>query len=149
MKSTAQHVGVTVSSLDEAVEFYSQVLGCRVMDWFAPGAHEGVRVLVGLPDADVAGAFLALPDGRIVELLHYRTPRQPSARVSPAAPGTLHLAVPVTDIEWVVGELRARGGTVVGGPVVLDGNRMVYARDPDGTLLELVQPARGEEANRA
>ena len=138
MTSTAPHVGITVRGVDAAVEFYSTVFGCRLIRRFTPGRHDGIRTLVGLPDADLDAAFVALPDGRVIELLHFRAPEVGGAGTSPAAPGTVHLAVPVGDLPAVMDRLRSAGGSVVGAPVRLDDLSMAYARDPDGTLLEII-----------
>ncbi|MGK5680222.1 VOC family protein [Actinoplanes sp. URMC 104] len=145
MSDTDKHVGITVGGIDAAVEFYTSVLNCRLIRRFTPGGHDGVRSLVGLPSADLDAAFLALPDGRVLELLHFRAPQVVAAEPSPAAVGTVHLAVPVTDLATTLDRLKARHGTVVGGPVQLDEAALAYVRDPDGALLELIESTGNDD----
>ncbi|MGA2009928.1 MAG: VOC family protein [Solirubrobacteraceae bacterium] len=145
------HFSFTVSDLDRSVVWYTDVLGMELV-------HRQVqdngytRTLVGLPDAALEIAQLALPgidpgaSTHVLELVAYRTP--PGARLDLATQnvGVAHLAFLVDDISERHRRMRARGVAFVSAPVAITeganrGGFTCYFRDPDGITLEMLQPS--------
>lgn len=54
-------------------------------------------------------------------------------------PGLRHLAIAVDDFDAEYKWLKEQGVPFEGEPYVSSGNRIVFFRDPDGTLLHLIQ----------
>ena len=111
------HVSVNVRELDEAVAFYTEVLGLEVLP---------------RPSLRVDGVWLGLPDGRQVHLI---VDADHVAEVGP------HFAVAVPDLDAAVAELRARGVEVSRVVDVPTGARQCFLHDPAGNRIELHQPA--------
>lgn len=148
--ASLHHTGLTVSDLDRSLAFYRDLLGFElVLEQEKQGGYLGA--IVGSPDAHVRMAHVKLPgsDHRI-ELFQYLHPPgiEPSTRLEPWSIGPTHICLIVDDLGSLYDRLRSAGlDTFVSAPVEVDtganaGGSALYLRDPDGTLLELFQPAR-------
>jgi catechol 2,3-dioxygenase-like lactoylglutathione lyase family enzyme len=146
------HLGLTVADMERSLAFWSGLLGCTpkgrgTVEW------EHLDRLVGIPGTRIEWAELALPGGGVVELQQYHRP--PGASVPAGGegdPGRSHLALRVDDLDELVEALRAAGARLrTEAPVRLErgayaGWRAIYAYDPDGYGLELMEaPAGGAE----
>jgi len=141
------HTGITVSDLERSIRFYRDVLGFEVSP---PVAVSGpfFEKVTGVPGCVIDVAF-ARGAGHIVELLCYREPHgRKTSTLRACDPGFWHLCFKVRDIEHVVRAIRAGGfeavseiQTAMDPPVT--GLRVVYARDPDGVVLELIEEPPG------
>jgi diaminopimelate decarboxylase len=130
------HVSVACSDLDRSLAFYRDLLGLPLRDRGA-GSAGAVGEILGTGDAQVEWADLALPDGRVLELL-----RLPGG---PPSAGSGHFALGVAEAESVHRRLRDAGVPLRSEPVTIDddgdwkGARCFYAEDPDGTVVELIE----------
>lgn len=139
------HTGLTVSDLDRALHFWSDALGASVL--FRQEREGGYfAAVVGEPGARVRMAHLELqPGGHRIELFQFDAPPGGRHRLRPADVGFAHVCVSTADLEPVLARLEAAGGARVSDPVAIDGGvnaggRAVYVRDPDGHVVELLQP---------
>jgi diaminopimelate decarboxylase len=133
------HVSVACADVDRSLAFYRDLLGLSLRSR-GTGSAGPVGEITGLGDAQVEWADLALPDGRVLELL-----RLPGG---PPVAGAGHFALGVTEADAIHRRLREAGVPLRSEPVVIDdegdwqGVRCFYAEDPDGTVVELVQRPR-------
>ena len=140
------HVGITVRDLDRSLAFYRGALGLEV-DWDQVIDRDSTRELVGVPFSRLRCAFLALPGGGALEILEYEGVTGRDLDWTPSDHGAGHLCLWVADLDVVVSRARELGGvTIAVAPVTVpggryEGARVVYLRDPDGFLLELIEPA--------
>jgi len=144
LKSRLRHAGVVVSDLGRAVRFYRAVFDFPVLKR-AVESGPYIDALVGLRGVRLAWAKLDAGRGAILELLEYRAPRRSRReRPRPDRMGVSHAAVTVSDLDRTCRALLRRGGRLVGKPQLSpDGSvRVVYAHDPDGAILELVEELR-------
>jgi catechol 2,3-dioxygenase-like lactoylglutathione lyase family enzyme len=120
------HIGITVADLDRSLQYYRKVLGFQLI--YDNQAEEGAdRVLIGL----IAGAAVELIKksgdaglGRIKEI---------------DAIGFSCITFSVPDVDEAYAALEAAGLANMDPPVTLPvGFRLVFLRDPDGNLLELI-----------
>lgn len=145
--SSIGHTGITVSDLDRSVRFYRDVLGFKVSEPVRC-AGEMFEKVTGVPGAEIEVAFVRAP-GHIIELLCYRKPEgRVRSTLRSCDPGFWHLALKVSDIERAVQSVWRAGfeplspvQSVDEGP--LAGLKVVYVRDPDGVVLELLEEPRG------
>ena len=132
------HVGVAVHDLDEAVAFYRDAFGMRLV-------HEEVNEEQGVREAMIAVG----DSGACIQLLAPLDDGSTIAKfLERSGPGVQQLAYRVTDVEKVSTVLRERGlrllydeprrGTA--------GSRVnfVHPKDAGGVLVELVEPAGGD-----
>ena len=130
------------ASVERSLAFYRDLLGLRVIEI---SHEEDVSHVVGIPGATVKAADLDAGDGRIVELLEYVAARGPDVPQSPNGAGCLHLALRVPDLVGVLQRLTEAGHVPAGTPTTItggiawEGATVVYLRDPDGALVELIQ----------
>jgi methylmalonyl-CoA/ethylmalonyl-CoA epimerase len=129
------HVGIAVSDLDEAIEFYAKTFGIV-------SVHVETNVEQGVTEA-----MLAVGDGSTrLQLLAPLTPESTIAKfLDRNGPGIQQLAYTVDDLEATAAELRDKGlrllydaprrGTA--------GSRVnfIHPKDAGGILVELVEPA--------
>lgn len=67
------HTGITVSSLTESLKFWEGLLGGQILYRNHVAMSPELNV-IGVPDAVMDNAMVALPDGTRVELLEYSAP---------------------------------------------------------------------------
>jgi len=129
------HVGVAVTDLDAAIDFYRTTFGMALV-------HRETNEEQGVEEAMMAVA----DSGSCVQLLAPLTPTSTIATfLDRNGPGVQQVAYRVSDIETVSATLRERGlrllydeprrGTA--------GSRInfIHPKDAGGILVELVQPA--------
>ena len=129
------HLGIVVSDLDEAVRFYTEVVGLRLTERFEYPEDTGHGVTVA------AGAFVRCDSSHhCISIFSLRKDLAPTARGPEPALGLHHIAFELPtpdDLLTKLRQVRAHGVEIVqarrGGP----GNQpRFYFRDPDGNLLE-------------
>ncbi len=151
MLSATHHVSLTVSDIERSIAWYTEVLGLELVSR-QRNDNAYTRAIVGMPDALLEVAFLALPrrtpgaPGIAFELIEYVRPRGQAPALTTNLPGVAHLAFEVDDVDAALARLAAAGTHPVNPAVEVDrgvnrGMRACYLRDPDGFTLELMQPA--------
>lgn len=136
------HLGICVSDLERSLAFYRDGLGFRER---ARLDVEGraAETLLQLPGVRLRAIYLER-DGARIELLHYRERGGPPGE-APAPmnrPGLTHLSLRVDDLEAALRDLVRLGGRELPGTRTRSpelGAAAVFALDPDGTRIELVQ----------
>jgi glyoxylase I family protein len=139
------HVSVTCADLDVSIAFYRDVIGLPLLGRGGIDGEE-LATLVGHPGASALWAELALGGGQILELLQYQSPVEEEMRPRPWRAGATHIGLAVEKLDPVLGRVRDAGAEV-SETVTLDepgweGVRCVYASDPDGISIELVERPR-------
>ena len=115
------HVVMTVRDIDATCDFYSRVLGMRVVTF--------------------AGGRTALAFGRQKINLHLAG-REFEPKAAHPSPGSLDLCLIATGtLDEVIAQLEACAVSIIEGPVAKTGAtgpiRSVYFRDPDANLIEV------------
>lgn len=149
------HVSLTTADLDQAVDFYTKVLGAEVDYRMGPfdaadmplmeDGRDWTAAHVNVPGARLKIAMLKLPDGTGMELFEYEKPED--ARQTPPRNcdvGSRHLCIEVENLDESVEYLRQHGCTPMAGSIdMLEGpcppSRSWYVLDPFGNQLELVE----------
>jgi len=156
------HVGLTVPNLDEAVEFYSELLQAQEIFRLGPFDSRDLpnvddkdwsQAHVNVSDARFTLAMLELRNGSRVELFQYDRPTERNS-VPPrnCDIGGHHIAFKVTDLDKVLSVGGELGLTFMAGPISIDegpaaGQRIIYVLDPWGNQLELVEYKRAQAQN--
>jgi catechol 2,3-dioxygenase-like lactoylglutathione lyase family enzyme len=142
MIGEAHHYGVTVSNLEESLEFYRDMLGLEVVSrgHVEKGSEDADKFddFVGVDGVDVEVVFLDA-GGCQVELLRYHEPPGDDANegVSNNDVGASHFCLQVDDIDAVYEDL-ADEVEFQNEPITLSkGVRVAYMFDPDGNIVEL------------
>jgi catechol 2,3-dioxygenase-like lactoylglutathione lyase family enzyme len=138
------HTGITVANLERSLAFWRDVLG------FEPSHrahHTGdlAGEVTGVSGAEILLAVLK-GYGHKIELLEYLAPSdRKHIDLRPCDVGSVHIALTVDNLDAVLRAIAASGWKAAGKPQTLKigpnaGKRVVYVRDPDGTIIEFMQP---------
>lgn len=139
------HTNLTCRDWRRLVQFYVDAFGCVPKLPERDLSGDWLDDVTALEGAHLTGMHLYLPgfdrDGPTLEIFSYD---RMSAGAMPVVnePGFGHLAFLVDDVDEALASVLAAGGSAVGrvaaAPVSGVGNlRVVYARDPEGNILEL------------
>lgn len=129
------HVGLSVANLDTQRRFYGDALGLTAED-----EH------FEMPEAQIRTVILRADNGLKLELIE-RGGSTPQEFADPydgaGVQGYFHWALYVDDLTTAFASTIAAGATEVSAPAdaVRPGARFAYVKDPEGNLLELIQPA--------
>jgi catechol 2,3-dioxygenase-like lactoylglutathione lyase family enzyme len=140
-------VGITVANLDRSLTFYRDLLGIRVI---GISDDEDVGAIVGQQLAGVRIADLDVGNDQILELLEYDSDNGDVHSHGPDAVGECHLSLQVGGLTSALSRLTGAGFMPMGEPTKLsiggvwEGCTVVYFRDPDGIILELLERETGE-----
>lgn len=141
MIKAIRHTGLVVQDLPAALHFWCEVLGFQVARQMEEnGPH--IDAIMQMVDARLTTAKLTAPDGRMLELLKFHShPGAPRWDGKPNTTGFTHIAMTVADLDATCETLRRHGVSFTSAPQVSpDGfAKLVYARGPEGVLLELVE----------
>lgn len=143
------HVGLTVTDLDRSVAFYRDVLGLAYLGEMEMEGPETER-LFQRKGYRVRVAYLngsREVDAPPVELIQF-VGQEPERQAGDLFRTSIsELCFAVEDIDWEYLRLKDLGVEFLSEPQSFDSteygfgkNRAVYLRDPDGIVLELLQP---------
>ena len=137
MEPTAHHFAVTVTDLDRAVAFYRDVLNLDVRTRFAVGG-DAFETGVGIEGVSADFAHMDAGDAR-VELVEYTPEGDAVAESDLNQPGGTHLGLEVDDLDAVYESLPEDIEPIAEPQKTESGTRIMFVRDPDGTLVELLE----------
>jgi catechol 2,3-dioxygenase-like lactoylglutathione lyase family enzyme len=150
---SVHHVAYTVPDLDEAVAFFTDVIGAQLAYRLGPVEDKTgtwmKRQLNVDPDASANIAMLRLGPVTNLELFEYTAPDQNHMIPCNSDWGGHHLAIYVEDVDAAVAYLREQPGVVVlGEPQTIDdgpiaGDRWVYFTTPWGMQMEVLNMPAG------
>lgn len=145
---TFSHVGITVPNIEEAVKFYTEIMGFYVI--MAPTeVKEENETAIGQMCIDVFGtgwgtfkiAHLSSGDKIGFELFEFKESKDLKPTFEPFKTGLFHFSVQDPDVEGLVEKIVAAGGKQR-MPIreYYPGEkpfRMCYVEDPFGTVFEI------------
>lgn len=137
------HTSFTVSNLDRSIAFFRDCLGFEVTSK-APRKAPLTERVTGIPGAKITVAYVRGP-GHSLELIEFHGPASKGKIEARACDtGAFHIAYNVDDLDGALAAVKAYGVLPVAEPITVDGGpnkgaRIVFVRDPDGVMLELIQ----------
>lgn len=138
------HININCSNFEHSQAFY-EMLGFKLLMPVQPKASGDVAAAVGMGNYTLRGALMKHPTGTVIDLLEWQEPadsRPPYEALNHLGIG--RIAFVTSDIEADIESLRAEGVEFLStGPASVVGprgstTRFICFRDPDGTVLELV-----------
>jgi catechol 2,3-dioxygenase-like lactoylglutathione lyase family enzyme len=142
-------IGLTVASTGAALAFYRDLLGFTVLG--TRTATDAELRLNGLPRGRLAETTIEIPGTSVAVLLAEFTPPRGIApepfrwRIQDV--GAPQLQLRVRDLDALLERTKAAGYrflSVGAKPIQRAFGRFVFAIDPDGALVEFVEPAAGD-----
>jgi catechol 2,3-dioxygenase-like lactoylglutathione lyase family enzyme len=147
--SRIHHLGLTVSDIERAIEFYRDALGMEMIGRRPSVKADYVAQQTGYPavELNVASFRISPQSEQTLEVVQYMSHAAPPSRPATNQAGTSHLCLLVDDLRASYEDLLARGVCFKSEPVTITagpnkGGLVVYFFDPDGYTIELFQPAQ-------
>lgn len=152
-----EHIGFTVPNLDEATDFFVNIIGCDCLfelgpfqatdDWMT--AHLNVHPRTVMRRL----RFFRCEYGSNFEIFEYEAPDQNFQQPKNSDIGGYHLAFYVDDFDAALSYLREKGVHILGEPTVRTsgpnaGQTWIYFLSPWGMQLELVSFPNGKAYER-
>lgn len=144
MKTKFVHVNIVAHDWKKLADFYIKVFGCRPKPPERDLRGRWLDELTALNGAHITGMHLYLPgfthEGPTLEVFQYDEVNGNSKQIN--SPGFAHIAFAVDDVDKALALLTANGGSAVGEAVNteiegLGKINVVYAKDPEGNIIEL------------
>lgn len=143
---SVDHTGITVSSLEEALDFWVNVLGFRHLYSWDFENTPFIENLVGVPGTVMSLAWVE-GHGHSIELLEYLAPADRKI-IKPRScdVGSVHIGIYVEDMDAALARVAESGWMPVAEPQTVEGGerngmRLIYVRGPDGVTIEFLQNA--------
>jgi len=124
MKTKFAYVGIRVKDLQRSIDFYTELLGMKVVDRGKIEQTKGETV-----------ALESEKGGFILELNYYERDSPYNTEYT-AGEGLDHLAFKVDDLNKALKEAQSAGYQTI-LDVKADGSRCAYIEDPNGIWIEL------------
>ncbi len=131
------HLCLKTSQLDAMTAFYRDALGATVKFRYLDPAGRAV------------GCYFDLGGGTFIEIFDHTDAHRRSKSAKPLEPleeprdpwlmRYNHFCLETENLDALVAQLEARGGTVTGRKIGNDRSHQAWIKDPDGNLIELQQ----------
>jgi catechol 2,3-dioxygenase-like lactoylglutathione lyase family enzyme len=137
---SSEHAGITISSLDEALLFWCDVMGFQHLYTWDFENSSFLGELVGVEAAAARIAMVRGP-GHLIELLEYRSPGDRQVMKPRACDvGSVRVAFQVEELDALLARIAAAGWNALSKVQRVEsgeraGLRLVYIRGPDGVTL--------------
>lgn len=126
------HVGISVKDMDESISWYKKHLHFKTVSRKYMLPLQSVVTFMRHGDFEIElfrhDSTIALPEGRL----------QPNKDIQ--TQGTKHICFAHEDVAGLLKRLKAEGVEIVMGPQIMEGTVMGFIHDPNGVLIEFVQP---------
>lgn len=149
------HVALTVADLKQAVAFYTEVLGAKLLYQMGPFDAQEIPLMddgrdwttahINVEGARLNIAMMELTSQLKMELFQYDKPVDAGKQaLRNCDVGSGHLCLEVENIETAVTYLADHGCRAMAGPIVMEegpcpASKSWYVLDPFGHQLELVE----------
>ncbi|MCG1005641.1 VOC family protein [Halorubrum lacusprofundi] len=133
---TAHHVGITVSDLDRAVDFYTETFDLDLLSEFSVGG-DAFAEAVAVEGASAEFAHLDA-DGARIELVAYDPAGDANETPELNRPGATHLGLSVDDVESFYAALADDVETLSPPRTTESGTTILFVKDPEGNLIEVL-----------
>jgi catechol 2,3-dioxygenase-like lactoylglutathione lyase family enzyme len=147
------HIGLTVPDLDQAVAFFTDVMGCQKAMSFGPFRDDKGTFMQDVLDVDPRAVIdqitmLRCGFGSNIELFRYEAPDQKTVAVRNSDIGGHHIAFYVDDIDAAAAYLKDKGIKTNMGPIPVSegpaaGQAILYFSAPWGLQLEAISFPKG------
>jgi catechol 2,3-dioxygenase-like lactoylglutathione lyase family enzyme len=147
------HTGITVPDIKQAVQFFTEVVGCKQVMSFGPFSDEKGTFMKDLLGVDPKAVIHQITmvrcgTGSNIELFQYAAPDQKDAQAKNSDIGGFHIAFYVDDIKAAKAYLEAKGVATRWGPLAVNegpaaGQSIFYFQAPWGLQLEAISYPSG------
>lgn len=133
MQAKVDHIAFRVESVDAAVKFYTEVMGCEVADWFSVDFDDGTKARCCALNAGSIQIFISegIGEGGVVK-----------EWVKKHGNALHHVAYAVDDLRGAVADARSKGVEFLSENEIENGDLIQIFTRPDkdtGVIHEIIQ----------
>ena len=153
------HTGMTVPDMDQAVAFFTDIVGCQKIMSFGPFADDKGTFMTDLLGVDPKAVIETITQmrcgyGSNIELFKYTAPDQKKIVQKNSDIGAYHIAFYVDDIKAAKAFLEQKGVPTRFGPLPVQqgpaaGQAILYFQSPWGLQLEAITYPNGMAYEKA
>lgn len=137
------HTAIVSPDMPRLLAFYAMLTGQETTRQGSFGPDPKFDRVAGMADVRFDGGWLRLSNAEL-EFWQYHQPQTtPAARRALNAPGWNHVCFESDDLDADYQRLLALGIELHGPPQDVGSATVLFGRDPDGNVFELLQPAQG------
>jgi catechol 2,3-dioxygenase-like lactoylglutathione lyase family enzyme len=130
-------VGMTVKDLKLSLKFYTEALGLPILS-IKDIPSKVIEELYDIKEGTkVKFAILRTGWGTMIELFEF-TPKKTDEKNERHRPGMTHIALDVGNIGRAKKKLENVGVEIVSDVLTIEGTEVLFVKDPDGHLIELI-----------
>ena len=147
------HTGITVPNIDEAVDFFTNVIGCKKATSFGPFSDDNGTFMTDLAGVDSKAVIKQITlmrcgFGSNIELFEYTAPDQRDLKQKNSDIGAFHIAFYVDDVAAAKAYLEKKGVATRLGPFPITegpvaGQTILYFQAPWGLQFEAISYPEG------
>ena len=135
--SGLNHVGFTVSNLQNSIEWYENTLGCKLV-MKAELDEKNVQDIFGEQGTHAEVALLSIDGGGLVELFQFTSSKE-NLLEDTRLFKPQHFAIATEDIQKKYEELQKLDVKILFSPKTISGIEFFYFEDPDGNKIEYIK----------
>ena len=150
---TLDHVAIMVTDLERSLQFYRDLLGLEKINLHEEHNIPGASEVHGLADVHLKLYIMAAPENpeMTLHLSEISQPQGPAGRPAINHVPSAHVCFTVADINATYKSLKSQNVEFVSAPVTWPADQggwaLCFLYDPDGNLIELVQPPANAESS--
>jgi catechol 2,3-dioxygenase-like lactoylglutathione lyase family enzyme len=135
-----QHIAISVSNMEEALQFYSGIMGLEVMMDMEMEGDPALEAILGVKDLKMRYVIFNNKGGKL-NLLEFKNPKGENVaeKLRPYDQAIHHIAFSVDDVEAAYKELSAKGIEFISPPQNTGLAKATAMRGPDGVIIELFE----------
>ncbi|QOZ52559.1 VOC family protein [Bradyrhizobium sp. CCBAU 53338] len=147
------HTGITVPDMNQAVNFFVDILGCQKATAFGPFSDDKGTFMQDVLDVDKHAVInqivlIRCGSGSNIELFSYSSPDQKVVQPKNSDVGGYHIALYVDDIKAAAEYLKTKGVQTFAGPIPITegaaaGQSILYFKAPWGLQFEAITYPQG------
>lgn len=147
------HTGVTVPDIKQAIDFFTNILGCQQAMSFGPFSDDKGTFMQDILDVNPRAkieqiTMMRCGYGSNIELFQYSSPDQKNAIPKNSDIGGYHIAFYVDDIKAAADYLKANNVRTMMGPLPVEqgpaaGQSILYFMAPWGLQFEAISYPKG------
>ena len=142
------HTGITVPDMNQAVTFFTDILGCQKIMAFGPFSDDKGTFMKDVLDVHPRAVITQISlircgFGSNIELFSYQSPDQQVVQPKNSDIGGYHIAIYVDDIQAADKYLKSKGVFTLFGPIPIKegpaaGQAILYFKAPWGLQMEAI-----------
>jgi catechol 2,3-dioxygenase-like lactoylglutathione lyase family enzyme len=142
------HTGITVPDMNQAITFFTDILGCQKIMAFGPFSDDKGTFMKDVLDVHPRAVITQISlircgFGSNIELFSYQSPDQQVVQPKNSDIGGYHIAIYVDDIKAADKYLKSKGVFTLFGPIPIKegpaaGQAILYFKAPWGLQMEAI-----------